>query len=207
MRVLQLEELPAQRQVDLGRVRRRRAGDLVARVVVLDHADVVRQGACFARIADVEVELEAVVGLGDVVDPTDVRAPGADVEPALVRVVEAALQCRLALRLGDAAEDVVRGDGQVGADGAVAGMGDACEGQCGKKGGGEKGLAHDELLSGFRVLTLIPKHGVCQQTEVIVKYEVIRMIGGRSRCFAALPHGFMHENGSVCTDLVHRAGP
>ena len=150
VRVLERQELPRQADVAFERVRAVEALGVAARVVVLQEANVVADGADAALVAAVDVDLEAAADVGVTVgQPGHVRAPHAGVEAAFVRVVEAALQRGALVGLAVAAVGVVGDEADVGGEGAVLGMHAAGEGQGNEKGckrGGDRGLGHDLLL-------------------------------------------------------------
>ena len=140
--VFEGHRFPGQTGVDFGGVRVDRSRDFVAGIVVRDDAEVIaeRVGEGAAKAA-IEVHFEAVVlFVAASFYPIDVRAPQSDVESAIVRQFEAALDGGLVLCLRHTAKDIVAGGPEGKTErkralGRIFGMGqrDAEHGQ----GGGE----------------------------------------------------------------------
>src|SRR5512139_3529010 len=115
VRVFRGEPLPAQGAVDFRGPGTNNAFFLATRLHVADRPNVIvdRPDAVAVAAVDVELHAAAVVTL-EFRQPTYVGAPGSEVQTAAVRVVEAALDRGLPTGLGDAAEDVVAGEADVG---------------------------------------------------------------------------------------------
>src|SRR4051812_15721375 len=84
---------------------------IAARVVVINGADIDAEVAEGVLIAAVEVHLDIAAWKASAL--VDVRVPVAEIDTALVAVIDAALDCRLAKSLIDAAEPVLRHEGHV----------------------------------------------------------------------------------------------
>ncbi len=96
--------------------------DVAARVVVIEHADVgapVVVDRVLPAAVEIPFEAAAVIADARVVQPADVRTPGAEVEAVGVREVEAALERGLLVGLREAAENVLAVDAEVAGDRVV----------------------------------------------------------------------------------------
>src|SRR5690606_1884379 len=148
VRVLEAEELPAALDVGLERVRAVEAARVAAGVVVVEEAGVVAEVTHGAGIAAVEVPLDAAAHVGlPVREPADARGPGPCIEATGMGVVEAALERRLGIGLGKAAELVVADDRDVRGKGRVVGGGGRPRGSGDRPGdgGGKEGTFHRYL--------------------------------------------------------------
>ena len=119
-----------------------RAG-VVARVEVADQAHVKTQAAGdFAFEAAIQIHLPvAIGGAVELLDPTDVGGPDTRVETALVRKINAALQCTAEVGLCQAAKSIVAHNTHVVTQGVVR-LGRFGLSQCGgasQKGGQRQG--------------------------------------------------------------------
>jgi hypothetical protein len=99
---------------------------LVAGVFVAQETEVIRHIAHSALVTRVQVQLHTGVATR-VLDPLDAGAPGADIQTALVGVVDTALHGRLEARLGNATVTVVTGGPHVERQAA---FGRCCLGLC-----------------------------------------------------------------------------
>jgi hypothetical protein len=136
--VLQRTGPPQQTDIGFGRVRAHETLRICARVVV--GVDTGIEFQCFAEWhapADVAVEFDAAAdrqgSAGVIGKPADVAAPDAGVEAAVVGVLDAALQGGFLIGLGQAAEQVVAGQGERAAGAGVCAAGG--EEKCGRKNG------------------------------------------------------------------------
>src|SRR5690606_19491192 len=139
--------LPADGAVRFERVGVGHAGQLATGVVVMEKADVVAEVAYAALVAAVEVPLQAAAGVGaGICEPAHVRGPRAGVEPARVRVIEAALERRLAVGLADAAEDILADEADIATERVLGVLGEdgRRNGGCRER-GGEQRLAHERI--------------------------------------------------------------
>src|SRR5208282_3633494 len=116
VRILKRHPLPRARRVQLRRIGVGGAGDVTARVVVIEHAEV-HAPVVVERVpvAAIEVPLQAATVLTNagVMKPTDIRTPRAKIEATLVSEVEAPLKRRLVVGLREAAEDVLTVNAEV----------------------------------------------------------------------------------------------
>src|SRR5207248_11763842 len=113
---------PGASDVNLGRVRFRGARDVATWVVVVQnpnvHPPVVVEGV-FPPAVDIPFKAAAVRANARVMQPTDIRAPGSEVEPVLMREVEPALERGLLVGLRQSAENVLAVNPEVAGDRVV----------------------------------------------------------------------------------------
>ncbi|MNT16112.1 hypothetical protein D3C72_1512010 [compost metagenome] len=116
VRVLERHRAIAQGRIHLGGIGARVAGRIVARVVVLQHADIVGPVATERiLVAAVEIHFDRGRHPGIAVSqPADARVPVAEIEAARMAVVEPALNRRPAVRLHQPAVAVVGSHRDVG---------------------------------------------------------------------------------------------